>query len=122
MRVKFNFKMKGDDKEILYPDETTVTSLEKAEEEIKALIKVFNEEERDKYGNTASIREFVRLLLPTKLIEEIIEVVLDNVSCEHQAPDEYSTRGRGGSVDYSLDNEEKVMKKCLEAFLKKEES
>jgi len=48
-----------------------------------------------------------------KLIEEIIEIVLDNVSCEHCQLDECST---GGSVDYSLDNEKEVMKKCLAAI------
>lgn len=48
-----------------------------------------------------------------KYIEEIIEIVLDNVSCDHQPGDEY---GRGGYVDYSLDNEKEVMKKCLAAI------
>ena len=49
------------------------------------------------------------------LIEEIIEIILGNVSCDHQPGDEY---GRGGSVDYSLDNEKKVMKKCLALIMK----
>jgi len=117
MKVKFNFKMKGDEANVLYPDEATVTSLEKAEEEIKDLIEAFNEGEKSRYGNESGIREFAGLLLPEKLIEEIIEIVLDNVTCEHSADmDDLGLKQH--SADYSLDNEKEVMKKCLEAFLK----
>lgn len=53
-----------------------------------------------------------------KVIEEIIEIVLDNVSCEHQPYEEYGTGGRGGSVDYSLDNEQEVIEKALKVLEK----
>ena len=54
-----------------------------------------------------------------KYIEEIIEIILDNVSCDHPQADEdgrYSTGGRVRNIDYSLDNEKEVMKKCLAAI------
>ncbi len=50
-----------------------------------------------------------------KYTEEIIEIVLDNVTCEPSADiDDYGFKEY--SIDYSLDNEKKVMKKCLAAI------
>ena len=51
-----------------------------------------------------------------KYIEEVIEIVLDNVSCEHQISGEYTRGMRVADVTYCLDNEQEVIKKCLAAF------
>lgn len=49
-----------------------------------------------------------------KYIEEIIEIVLDNVSCEHTV-EGYLT-GSHQDITYSLDNEKEVIKKCVKAI------
>lgn len=52
-----------------------------------------------------------------KYIEEIIEIVLENVSCDHPQRDEYSPGGIGmAEVEYSLMNEKKVIKKAIAAL------
>lgn len=54
-----------------------------------------------------------------KYIEEIIEIVLDNVSCEHPYVVEHGKEGIAmAQVEYSLMNEKEVMKKCLAAIPK----
>ena len=40
-----------------------------------------------------------------KWIEDIIEIVLDNVSCEHSGAEDHDVGGIMGHVDYSLDND-----------------
>lgn len=50
-----------------------------------------------------------------KYIEEIIEIVLDNVSCDHSIEKGYPGRPIH-DVTYSLDNEQEVIKKCLAAI------
>jgi len=50
-----------------------------------------------------------------KWIEDIIEIVLENVSCDHQI----DSNGAGKSYDsvsYSLNYEEDVIKRCIEAI------
>lgn len=50
-----------------------------------------------------------------KWIEDIIEIVLDSVSCDHQLDSD----GAGKTYDdvsFSLDDEEDVLKKCVEAI------
>lgn len=49
-----------------------------------------------------------------KYIEEIIEIVLDNISCEHSVGESLGLEGY--DVYYSLDNEKEVIKKCLAAI------
>lgn len=61
IKVKFTFKRKGDNENFPSPDEASVTSLETAEEEIKQIIKEFNEVELQRYGDEKSCREFVCL-------------------------------------------------------------
>jgi len=48
-----------------------------------------------------------------KYIEAIIEIVLDNVSCEHEKPDPTYPGRMIAHATYSLDNEDEVIKKCL---------
>jgi len=60
MKVKFYYREKGG-KMSPYPDEVTVCSLETAEQEIKKIIKEFNRVEKNRYGDTAKLREFVKL-------------------------------------------------------------
>ena len=48
-----------------------------------------------------------------KYIEAIIEIVLDNVSCEHAEIEEYPRGPKFDDPTYSLDNEQDVIKKCL---------
>lgn len=61
IRVKFKFRYKGG-KESKWDDEAAVSSLETAEEEIKALIEKFNQEEITRYGKGGQPREFVQLV------------------------------------------------------------
>lgn len=51
-------------------------------------------------------------------IEEIIEIVLDNVSCEHSGAEDHGVGGIMGHVDYSLDNEQGVKEKVLKVLEK----
>lgn len=62
--VKFVFKTKHGDKEMYYPDEAEVSSLETAGEEIRGLIKEFNDEEMRRYGKNQPQRELVKILAP----------------------------------------------------------
>ena len=50
-----------------------------------------------------------------KYIEEIIEIVLDNISCEHTEDSDGSGK-RFHNVSFCLENEQEVMKKCLAAI------
>ncbi len=54
-----------------------------------------------------------------KLIEEIIEIVLGNASCEHQEQEKYPRGPRYDDVTYNLNNEQEVIRKCV-ALIKKE--
>ena len=58
MRVKTIMK----DGDYEFKEMIEVTSLEKAEEEIKGMLKEFNEEEKARYGNKARPRELVRVI------------------------------------------------------------
>ena len=48
-----------------------------------------------------------------KYIEKIIEIILENVSCEHQEIKDEYPKQRFDDVTYSLGNEQEVIKKCL---------
>lgn len=50
-----------------------------------------------------------------KYIEEIIEIILEDVSCDHQVDSDGSGK-RYDSVIYALNNEQEAMKKCLAAI------
>lgn len=49
-------------------------------------------------------------------IESIIEIVLEDASCEHRIEEEYSGGPAFDDVSYSLKNEKMVIKKCIEAI------
>ena len=46
-------------------------------------------------------------------IENIIEIVLENISCDHQADGDHSTGVRFDDTNYCLNNEKVVIEKCL---------
>lgn len=50
-----------------------------------------------------------------KWIEDIIDLVMENVSCDHQ-PNSDGTGKIYDSVSYHLNDEEGVLKKCVEAI------
>lgn len=50
-----------------------------------------------------------------KWIEDIIEIVMDDVSCDHQVDSDGAGK-RYDDVIYTLNDEQKVVKKCLEAI------
>lgn len=54
-----------------------------------------------------------------KYIEEIIEIVLDNVSCEHQEIEDTLHGPTFDDPTYSLEDEEAVIEKCLEILPRK---
>ena len=60
--VKFTVKQNLGEKEITFSDEAEVTSLETAKEELKELVKKFNEEEVRRYGKKATLRSFIGLI------------------------------------------------------------
>ena len=49
-------------------------------------------------------------------IEKIIEIILEDVSCEHPEIEEYPRGAKSNNPTYSLDNENAVIKKCIEAI------
>ena len=49
-------------------------------------------------------------------IEKIIEIVLKDVSCEHQEIEEHPRGPKIDDATYSLENEKAVIKKCIEAI------
>lgn len=60
LKVKFYSRLKGSEGEA-WPEEASVTSLETAEEEIKEIVKKFNQVEKERYGDKGRPREFIRL-------------------------------------------------------------
>lgn len=53
-----------------------------------------------------------------KYIEDIIEIILEDVSCDHQVDSDGSGK-RYDSIIYTLKDEQGVIKKCLSAFSKR---
>ena len=49
-------------------------------------------------------------------IEKIIEIILEDVSCEHRIEEEYSGGPAFDDVAYSLKDEKMVIEKCIEAI------
>lgn len=49
-------------------------------------------------------------------IEKIIEIILEDVSCEHQIEEEYSGGPAFDDVAYSLKDEKMVIEKCIKAI------
>ncbi len=49
-------------------------------------------------------------------IEKIIEIILDNVSCEHQEIEEYPRGPKQDDPTYSLENEQAVIEQCIKAI------
>lgn len=49
-------------------------------------------------------------------IEKIIEIILENVSCEHQEIEEYPRGPKHDDPTYSLEDEKTVIDKCLKAL------
>lgn len=49
-------------------------------------------------------------------IEEIIEIILENVSCEHQEIEEFPRGPKHDDPTYSLEDEKAVIEKCIEAI------
>ncbi|MCK4647244.1 MAG: hypothetical protein KAU46_13400 [Candidatus Aminicenantes bacterium] len=51
-----------------------------------------------------------------EFIESIIEIILEDVSCDHQIEEEYSGGPAFDDVAYSLNDEKAVIRKCVEAI------
>lgn len=51
-----------------------------------------------------------------KHIEDIIEIILEDVSCDHQEIDEHPRGPKYDNVTYCLKDEKKVIEKCIEAI------
>ena len=49
-------------------------------------------------------------------IEKIIEIILEDVSCEHQEIEEYPRGPKQDDPTYSLENEQAVIEQCIEAI------
>lgn len=49
-------------------------------------------------------------------IEKIIEIILENVSCEHQEIEEYPRGPKQDNPTYFLENENAVIEKCIKAI------
>ncbi len=49
-------------------------------------------------------------------IESIIEIILENVSCEHQEVEEYPRGPKQDDPTYSLENEQMVIEQCIKAI------
>ncbi|MCK5127954.1 MAG: hypothetical protein KAR42_16975 [candidate division Zixibacteria bacterium] len=49
-------------------------------------------------------------------IEKIIEIILDNVSCEHQEIEEYPRGPKQDDPTYSLENEQMIIEQCIKAI------
>ena len=49
-------------------------------------------------------------------IEKIIEIILENVSCEHQEIEEYPRGPKFDDPTYSLNDTTAVVEKCIEAI------
>ncbi len=54
-------------------------------------------------------------------IEKIIEIILENVSCEHQEIKEHPRGPKFDDPTYSLDDEQAVIEKCLKLLPTKPE-
>lgn len=53
-----------------------------------------------------------------KYIEDIIEIILENVSCDHQEIKEYPRGPKFDDVIYTLNNEQEIIKKALKVLEK----
>ncbi len=49
-------------------------------------------------------------------IEKIIEIILENVSCEHQEIEEHPRGPKFNDPTYSLEDEKAVIEKCLKVL------
>ncbi|MCK4760500.1 MAG: hypothetical protein KAT69_10655 [Candidatus Aminicenantes bacterium] len=49
-------------------------------------------------------------------IEKIIEIILENISCEHQEIEEYPRGPKQDNPTYFLEDEKAVIEKCLKAM------
>lgn len=54
-----------------------------------------------------------------KYIKQIIEIVLEDVSCEHQEIEEYPHGPKFDDPTYFLNDENAVIEKCIKAILAK---